>query len=88
MTKNMLDTNKYHANILLCILLFTLLQIPCTVSPGVFEKAEKLVVPINIHPEVPAPDILKPYWGYSGLAQAIWEFGANAGLHVVCSMGL
>ncbi|OGO17795.1 MAG: hypothetical protein A2Z15_05090 [Chloroflexi bacterium RBG_16_50_11] len=49
----------------------------------VFEKAEKLGVPIYIHPKEPSPDMLKPYLAYPGLWSALWGYGAEAGLHAI-----
>ena len=49
----------------------------------VLETAEKLGVPIYIHPTFPSPDMLKPYSGYSGLSTSAWGFAAEAGLHAV-----
>jgi 2,3-dihydroxybenzoate decarboxylase len=54
----------------------------------IFERAEKLSVPIYIHPRSPSPDMIKPYLGYPMLDAAMWGFGAEAGLHamrLICS---
>lgn len=54
----------------------------------IFERAEKLDVPIYIHPGMPSPDMIKPYLAYPGLASALWGFAAEAGLHamrLICS---
>lgn len=47
----------------------------------IFEKAEKLNVPIYLHPRGPSPDMMKPFIGYPMLDSAMWGFGAEAGLH-------
>jgi 2,3-dihydroxybenzoate decarboxylase len=49
----------------------------------ILERAEKLGVPIYIHPRMPSPDMLKPYLAYPGLAQAILGFAADTSLHAV-----
>ena len=54
----------------------------------VFERAEKLDVPIYIHPKMPPADMLKPYLAYPGLAMAMAGFAAEASLHamrLICS---
>ncbi len=54
----------------------------------VFEMAEKLRVPIYLHPRSPAPDMLKPYLKYPVLATPVWGFAAETGLHamrLICS---
>jgi 5-carboxyvanillate decarboxylase len=54
----------------------------------VFERAEKLGVPIYLHPRSPSPDMLKPYLTYPILATAVWGFAAEVGLHamrLICS---
>jgi 2,3-dihydroxybenzoate decarboxylase len=50
----------------------------------IFEKAEKLGVPIYIHPRIPSPQMLKPYadYGYA-LAGAALGFGAETALHAM-----
>jgi 5-carboxyvanillate decarboxylase len=55
---------------------------------SIFERAEKLDVPIYIHPKMPPADMLKPYLAYPGLASAMAGFGAEAQLHamrLICS---
>jgi 5-carboxyvanillate decarboxylase len=55
---------------------------------AIFERAEKLDVPIYIHPKMPPADMLKPYLAYPGLASAIAGFAAEASLHatrLMCS---
>lgn len=54
----------------------------------IFEKAEKLEIPIYLHPKEPSPDMVKPFTAYPTLWSALWGFGAEAGLHVmrlICS---
>jgi 5-carboxyvanillate decarboxylase len=54
----------------------------------IFERAEKLGVPIYIHPRMPSPDMIKPYLAYPGLPGALWGFAAETGLHamrLICS---
>jgi predicted TIM-barrel fold metal-dependent hydrolase len=50
---------------------------------GVFEKAEKLGVPIYIHPREPSQDMIKPFTKYPGLWAAFWGYGMEAGFHAV-----
>jgi 5-carboxyvanillate decarboxylase len=55
---------------------------------AIFEKAEKLDVPIYIHPKMPPADMIKPYLAYPGLAMAMAGFAAEASLHamrLICS---
>ncbi|MDB9822229.1 amidohydrolase family protein [Deltaproteobacteria bacterium] len=54
----------------------------------VFEKAEKLDVPIYIHPKDPSPGMIGAYSKYPILADAMWGFAADVGLHamrLICS---
>ena len=54
----------------------------------IFERAEKLDVPIYIHPKMPPSDMIKPYLAYPGLASAMSGFAAEASLHamrLICS---
>jgi 5-carboxyvanillate decarboxylase len=54
----------------------------------IFEKAEKLGVPVYLHPRSPASYWLKPYTKYPILATAVWGFAAETGLHamrLICS---
>lgn len=54
----------------------------------ILETAERLNVPIYIHPREPSPDMLKPYLDYPVLARAMWGFAAETGLHamrLICS---
>lgn len=53
----------------------------------IFETAEKLDVPIYIHPEGPPPNMIEPYLDYA-LWAASWGFAADVGLHamrLICS---
>jgi len=49
----------------------------------VFETAERLAVPVYLHPKEPPPDMIKPYLTYSALAGKIWGYAADAGLHAM-----
>jgi 2,3-dihydroxybenzoate decarboxylase len=49
----------------------------------ILERAEKLDVPIYIHPKMPSSDMIKPYLAYPGLASAILGFSAEASLHAM-----
>jgi len=49
----------------------------------IFEKAEKLDVPIYIHPKMPSPDMIKSYSTYPGLSSAMLGFAAEASLHAM-----
>ncbi len=49
----------------------------------ILETAEKLGVPIYLHPRQPSPDMIKPYLTYPALASAMWGFGAETGLHAM-----
>jgi predicted TIM-barrel fold metal-dependent hydrolase len=54
----------------------------------VFETAEKLGVPVYLHPRSPSPQIIKPYLTYPVLATSVWGFAAEVGLHamrLICS---
>jgi len=48
----------------------------------IFETAEKLGVPIYLHPKEPVPSMLKLYVDY-GLWGASWGFAAETGLHAM-----
>ncbi len=53
----------------------------------IFERAEKLGVPIYIHPRAPSPDMIKPFLAYPVLA-SMYGFGIDTGLHalrLICS---
>ena len=49
----------------------------------IFERAERLGVPVYIHPRVPSPDMSKPYLTYPALATAMCGFGAEVSLHAL-----
>jgi predicted TIM-barrel fold metal-dependent hydrolase len=50
----------------------------------VFEKAEKLDVPIYLHPTAPNPSMMKAYMGYGfALGGPAWGFGAETALQVM-----
>ncbi len=49
----------------------------------IFETAERLGVPLYIHPRWPSADMLKLYQPYPGLHRAMWGFGAETGLHAM-----
>ncbi|MFC1893910.1 amidohydrolase family protein [Chloroflexota bacterium] len=49
----------------------------------IFETAEKLGVPIYIHPRAPSPDMIKPYLTYPALATAMCGYGAEVLLHTL-----
>jgi 5-carboxyvanillate decarboxylase len=56
----------------------------------IFERAQKLDVPIYLHPRAPSPDMMKPFTGYpmTMLDSAMWGFTAEAALHsmrLICS---
>lgn len=54
----------------------------------IFETAQKLGVPIFLHPKEPSPGMIGPYQTYPGLAGAMWGYAAEAGLHamrLICS---
>lgn len=50
---------------------------------AIFEVAEKLDVPIYLHPKMPPPDMIQPYLTYPGLASAMLGFSAEASLHAM-----
>ena len=53
----------------------------------IFERAEKLGIPIYIHPRGPSPDMIKPFLTYPVLAST-YGFGIDTGLHalrLICS---
>jgi 5-carboxyvanillate decarboxylase len=49
----------------------------------ILEAAEKLDVPIYIHPRGPSPDMIKPYLAYPSLASAVLGFSAEVSLHAL-----
>ncbi len=49
---------------------------------GIFEAAEKLAVPIYLHPTLPHADAVKAYFtGYEDLARAAWGFALDTSVH-------
>ena len=54
----------------------------------IFERAEKLGVPIYLHPNVPPRDMLKPYLTYKALTGSMLGFAHETALHamrLICS---
>lgn len=49
----------------------------------IFAKAEKLDVPVYIHPGMPSPEMIKPYTKYPGLAGGILGFAAETSMHAM-----
>lgn len=49
----------------------------------IFEKAEKLGVPIYIHPRSPSPGMVKPFLDYPMLTTAMIGFAAEVSLHAL-----
>jgi len=49
----------------------------------IFEMAQKLDVPIYIHPREPMPGMLEKYSLYPGLQGPMWGFAAETGLHAM-----
>ena len=49
----------------------------------IFERAEKLDVPVYIHARLPSNQMVKAFMGYPGLALAFWGYGAETSLHAV-----
>jgi 5-carboxyvanillate decarboxylase len=47
----------------------------------IFEAAEKLGVPVYIHPRLPGPDIFKPFIPYPGLASSAMGYGVEVDIH-------
>jgi predicted TIM-barrel fold metal-dependent hydrolase len=50
---------------------------------GIYEMAEKLDVPVYIHPGALLPDIVKPYKTYPILSGPMWGFAAATGLQAM-----
>jgi 5-carboxyvanillate decarboxylase len=50
---------------------------------GIYETAERLDVPVYIHPGKIMPDMSKPYTTYPILSYAMWGFAAATGLHAM-----
>lgn len=54
----------------------------------IFETAQKLDVPIYLHPGGLSPDMIKPYMAYPILTMAMWGFAVETGLQamrLICS---
>ena len=54
----------------------------------IFAVAEKLAVPIYLHPRIPSPHMVRPYLTYPCLATGMWGFAAEVSLHamrLICS---
>ncbi len=54
----------------------------------VLQMAEKLGVPIYLHPSHPRADMIKPFLTYPVLSGSMWGFSVEAGLHamrLICS---
>jgi 5-carboxyvanillate decarboxylase len=49
----------------------------------IFERAERLGVPIYIHPRIPPPEMVNPYLTYPSLATAMSGFAAEVSLHTL-----
>lgn len=49
----------------------------------IFERAEKLDVPVYIHARLPSKQMVKAFLGYPGLPLAFWGYGAETSLHAV-----
>lgn len=49
----------------------------------IFEMAQKLDVPIYIHPREPMPGMIEKYSLYPGLQGPMWGFAAETGLHAM-----
>jgi len=50
----------------------------------IFEKAEKLDVPIFLHPTIPNPSMMKAYMDYGyALAGPAWGFGSETALQTM-----
>jgi 2,3-dihydroxybenzoate decarboxylase len=49
----------------------------------IFERAQKLDVPLYLHPRAPSPDMIKPFMGYPMLNSAMWGYGVETGLHAL-----
>lgn len=50
---------------------------------GIYEMAEKLDMPVFIHPGALLPDIVEPYRTYPILSGPMWGFAAATGLHAM-----
>jgi 5-carboxyvanillate decarboxylase len=49
----------------------------------ILETAERLDVPIYLHPKLPRSDMIEPYLDYPGLSSAVLGFSADASLHAM-----
>lgn len=49
----------------------------------VLEAAERLDVPIYIHPAIPFPEMIAPYLTYPILSRSMWGFAAHTGLQAM-----
>lgn len=49
----------------------------------IFERAQKLGVPIYLHPRGPSPLMMAAFEGHPMLTSATWGFGADTGLHAM-----
>jgi 5-carboxyvanillate decarboxylase len=50
---------------------------------ALLETADKLEVPIYMHPKVPGKDMIGPYLKYPILSRSMWGFAAEASLHAL-----
>lgn len=50
---------------------------------GIYETAQRLDVPVYVHPGTILPDMSKPYMTYPILSYAMWGFAAATGLHAM-----
>jgi len=50
---------------------------------GILETAEKLGVPLYIHPRMPSPDMLSPYLAYPRLYSGVLGFSHEVSLHAL-----
>jgi len=53
----------------------------------ILAKAEKLGVPIYIHPRMPSPDMVKPYLAYNQVDKVVAGYGAEVFLHAIRMIG-
>ncbi|MFC1901853.1 amidohydrolase family protein [Chloroflexota bacterium] len=54
----------------------------------ILERAEKLGVPIYLHPSMPSDDMIKPFQTYPIMAGSMWGYSVAASLHamrLICS---
>ena len=50
---------------------------------SLLEMAEKLDVPLYIHPAIPSSAMIKPYLPYSILSRSMWGFSVDTALHAM-----